>query len=478
MLDLQAPLAFCTSMSVDKAWGGRFTAPTDAVVERFTSSIEDDAHIALDDVEGSIAHARMLGEAGIVSAEDARSLVEGLERVKAELRDGTFPWDHRHEDVHMNVERRLAVLVGEGVAGRLHTARSRNDQVALDARLYLRRRLADADRALLALERAIVAQAERHLDTLLPGYTHLQRGQPVRLAHHLLAYREMFGRDRARVCDARGRMDQSPLGAGALATTSHPIRRERVAELLGFSGVTANSMDTVASRDHFLEAMSTAAISMGHLSRLSAELVLWSSAEFGFVRIGDAFTTGSSIMPQKKNPDVAELVRGRFGRVLGDLVALFTTVKGLPLTYNRDLQEDKPPLYDAMDTWCASLEVTARMLPEVTFDRERMRAALREGFVTATELADYLVTKGVPFRRAHGVVGKVVGHCVAAGCTLDALTLDDLKRFDSSFEADALEWLDPERAVERRDHVGGPARARVREAIAHTQRALAAAAAC
>ncbi len=449
-----------------KPWGGRFQAPTDALVEAYGSSIEDDRHIALDDVDGSIAHATMLGEAGVIPEADAHALVAGLKTVREELEAGSFPWDLGLEDVHMNVERRLAALVGEEVAGKLHTARSRNDQVALDTRLYLRRRMTEIEAGLAGLERALIAQAKLHLDTLLPGYTHLQRGQPVRLAHHLLAYREMFCRDRGRVKDALTRALVSPLGSGALAATPHPIVRERVAELLGLPGVTPNSMDAVASRDHLLEAMSAAAISMVHLSRLAEELVLWSSAEFGFVEIGDAFTTGSSMMPQKKNPDVAELVRGRTGRVIGDLVALLVTLKALPMTYNRDLQEDKPPLYDALDTWAAAVEITARMLPEVKFRTERMRLALKEGFVTATELADHLAARGVPFREAHEVVGKMIGRCVETGQTLDDLGLDGLRSFDSRFGDDALDWLDVERAVERRDHVGGPARARVLAAIA------------
>ena len=455
-----------------KPWGGRFSQPTDALVEAYGLSIDDDRHIALDDVEGSLAHARMLGEAGIVRPEDAERMLWGLETIRGELEGKTFPWDPAYEDVHMNVERRLAALVGEEVAGKLHTGRSRNDQVALDSRLYLRRRLHEVQDNLLDLEEALVEQASLHVDTLMPGYTHLQRGQPTRLAHHLLAYREMFARDRGRVGDALERALVSPLGSGALAGTPHPIQRERVAELLGLPGVTANSMDAVAARDALLEAMSAAAISMVHLSRLAEELVLWSTAEFGFVQIGDAFTTGSSMMPQKKNPDVAELVRGRTGRVIGDLVALLVTLKALPMTYNRDLQEDKPPLYDALDTWRAALEVMARMLPEVRFQTERMREALRDGFVTATELADHLVTRGVPFREAHAVVGRVVGSCVQAGTYLDDLTLDQLRGFDQRFGDDALAWLDVEASVERRDLQGGPARSRVSHALLTARREI------
>ena len=463
--------------SAKKPWGGRFSAPTDALVEAYGSSIEDDRHIALDDVEGSIAHARMLGETGIVASAEAERMVSGLRTIREELEQGRFPWEESYEDVHMNVERRLAALVGEEVAGKLHTARSRNDQVALDTRLYLRRRLRALRRGLLSLESALIDQAEAHLDTLMPGYTHLQRGQPVRLAHHLLAYREMFARDRGRVEDAERRSSVSPLGSGALAATPHPIDRHGVAEQLGFPGITVNSMDAVASRDALLEAMSAAAISMVHLSRLAEELVLWSSAEFGFVEIGDAFTTGSSMMPQKKNPDVAELVRGRTGRVIGDLVSLLVTLKALPMTYNRDLQEDKPPLYDALDTWGAALEVTARMIPRVSFRKDRLREALREGFVTATELADHLVVRGVPFREAHEVVGKLVGQCVREGRLLDELSLEELRAVEPRFGDDALAWLDVEAAVERRDVPGGPARARVAEALAAARAAVEAASA-
>lgn len=476
--DVTGPCIRASSEAVSthdvKPWGGRFDKPTDQVVEAFTSSIGGDRHIALDDVEGSIAHATMLGDTGIVSVADRDQLVAGLVRVRAELEAGTFPWDAALEDVHMNVERRLGAFVGRELAGRLHTARSRNDQVALDERLYLRRRMREVTGRLVELERALVAQAKRHVGTLMPGYTHLQRAQPVRLAHHLLAYREMFARDRGRVADALARALVSPLGAGALAGTPHPIDRHRVAELLGFSGVTASSLDSVADRDALLEVMSAASISMVHLSRLSEELVLWSTAEFGFIEIDDAFTTGSSMMPQKKNPDVAELVRGKCGRVIGDLVALLVTMKALPLAYNRDMQEDKPALYDAVDTWSASLEVTARMIPAITFREDRLRAALRDGYVTATELADHLAMRGVPFREAHAIVGKIVGHCVQTKKTLDDLDLAALRAFDPRFGDDALSWIDVERAVERRDVPGGPARRRVEEALARAEAELAA----
>lgn len=459
-------------MTTHKPWGGRFEKATDALVEEFTSSIDGDREIALDDVEGSIAHASMLKASRIISGPDGDKMIAGLEQIREELRAGTFVWNPQLEDVHMNVESRLGAIAGEEVAGRLHTARSRNDQVALDERLYLRRRLLEAQAALIELERALLARAREHVDTLMPGYTHMQRAQPIRLAHHLLAYREMFARDRGRITDARRRSEVSPLGSGALAGTPHPIDREQVAALLGFNGVTRNSLDAVSDRDALLESMSAAAISMVHLSRLAEELVLWSTAEFGFIEIDDAFTTGSSMMPQKKNPDVAELVRGKCGRVIGDLVALLVTMKALPLSYNRDMQEDKPSLYSALGTWIRSLAVMARMIPAITFKQAAMRAALSAGFATATELADHLATRGVPFREAHGVVGRIVAHCIAAQKTLDGLTLAELRGFHASFGDDALSWIDVERAVERRDVPGGPAKKRVLDALSSAETEL------
>ena len=452
-------------MPSKKPWGGRFSESTDKAVEAFTSSIDTDAHIAEDDVQGSIAHALMLAEVGLISREDGDAIVAGLEEIAVELSEGTFPWDSALEDVHMNVEHRLGSKIGTEIAGRLHTARSRNDQVALDSRLYLRRRLSGIREGIIQLERALIAQAEKHVDTLLPGYTHLQRAQPVRLAHHLLAYREMFARDRERVEDCLKRVTVSPLGAGALAATTHPIDRDFVSRHLGFNGVTANSLDTVADRDTFLESMSAASISMVHLSRICEELVMWSAYEFGFCEIGDAFTTGSSMMPQKKNPDVAELVRGKCGRVIGDLVTLLVTMKGLPLAYNRDMQEDKPALVDCIDTWDSSVHVMAKMIPVIDFKAERMRSALDDGFVTATELADHLVQQGVPFRECHHVVGKIVASCIENKRRLDQLSVDEYRSFHPSFADDVLNWVDPEVAVERRNIPGGPAKSQVLNAI-------------
>ncbi|MCC7384006.1 MAG: argininosuccinate lyase [Deltaproteobacteria bacterium] len=459
-------------MSSTKLWGGRFAESTDEAVERFSASIETDRHIAEDDVEGSIAHAEMLGAVGLVSAEDAARLVFGLRAIQAELAAGKFPWDPALEDVHMNVEQRLGALIGEDIAGRLHTARSRNDQVALDERLFLRRRLGAIRGQLAALELALIDQAEQHVGTLLPGYTHLQRAQPVRLAHHLLAHREALARDRGRIDDLLVRALVSPLGSGAIAGTTHPIDRQLVAEKLALYGVSANSMDATADRDSLLEAMSAAAISMVHLSRFAEELVLWSTLEFGFIEIGDAFTTGSSMMPQKKNPDVAELVRGKTGRVIGDLVALLVTLKGLPLAYNRDLQEDKPALIDSLDTWEACLDVLARMVPAIRFDVGRMRRALDDGFVTATELADHLVSNGVPFREAHAVVGRIVLECIRSHRRLADLSVEDYRGFHAAFGADVIDWVDPERAVERRRSAGAPAETQVRGALARARAEL------
>ncbi|MGF1509138.1 MAG: argininosuccinate lyase [Myxococcota bacterium] len=451
-------------MAHPKPWGGRFEASTDARVEAFTSSVDGDKRIAQDDVEGSLAHAQMLTEVGLLTPEEGAEIRRGLETIGRELEANTFPWRVELEDVHMNVETRLRELVGP-VAGKLHTARSRNDQVATDARLYTRRMLGRADGALSALQDALLTQAEHHLDTLLPGYTHLQRAQPVRLAHHWLAYFEMLDRDRDRVFDILRRLDRSPLGSGALAGTPHPIARERTAELLGFSDVTANSMDAVSDRDFMVEALGAASLGMIHLSRWCEELVLWSSTEFGFVTIGDGFTTGSSMMPQKKNPDVAELVRGKVGRVVGAHVNLLMTLKALPMTYNRDLQEDKPPLYDGLSTWIDCLEIMSQMIPSMELHPRRMAAALSEGFVTATELADHLVTQGVPFREAHEIVGRLVADLLASGRRLDALSLDELRSRDPRFGEDALSWVDIRSAVERRDVTGGPARHRVVEAL-------------
>jgi argininosuccinate lyase len=435
------------------------------------ASVGFDWRLLTHDVAGSIAHARMLARQGIIPAADADRIIAGLREVEKELREATVALDPTLEDIHMNVEARLRDKIGEA-AGRLHTARSRNDQVALDLRLYA---LAWCGRILAALDelrRALLDQAKQHVDTLAPGYTHLQRAQPVRLAHHLLAYVEMLGRDRGRFLDAARRADQSPLGSGALAGTTFPIDREGVAKDLGFSGVTRNSLDAVGDRDFAVEVAAAAALTQVHLSRLGEELVLWASAEFGFVELPEGYSSGSSMMPQKKNPDIAELVRAKTGRVVGDLVALLTVIKGLPLAYNKDLQETQEPLYDAVETVAASLEVTAGMVRGLRFRPERLARAVAEGHLLATELADYLAAKGVPFRKAHDVAGALVRKALERGVELDALPLADLQAEAPGFAADVAEWLEPLRAVDRRVAPGGPARDRVVEEIARLEKDL------
>lgn len=460
-------------MSRDKPWGGRFQASTDPSVERFTASIDFDRALARYDIRGSIAHARMLGGAGVIPQADADAIVAGLQAILVEVEAGTLPLDPRLEDIHMNVETRLRERIGV-VAGRLHTGRSRNDQVATDLALYLRDAARAVRHGLVELRRVLVTRAREHVDTVLPGYTHLQRAQPVRLAHHWLAFVEMLGRDAERFADLRRRIARSPLGSGAIAGSTLPIDREATARALGFEGPTRNSMDAVGSRDAALEFLAAAAIAMVNLSRLAEELVLWSTAEFGFIELSDAYSTGSSLMPQKKNPDVPELVRGKTGRVIGDLVALLTTVKGLPLTYNRDLQEDKEPLFDAAATLRDSLAVMAGAIATLAVRRDAMRAAAEDPMLLATDLAEALVRSGVPFREAHEVVGRVVAHCVGGSVDLRTLTHDELRAFHPAFEAGADKLLALERALEERSMVGATARVRVVEALDDADRALAA----
>jgi argininosuccinate lyase len=458
-----------------KPWGGRFREATDPAVERFSASIHFDRALALHDIRGSIAHARMLGRAGILSGADAEALVAGLGRVRAELEDGSFPFDPALEDIHMNVEARLRALVGP-VAGRLHTGRSRNDQIATDLALYLREASIAVEIGIHGLRQVLAQRAREHVDTVLPGYTHLQRAQPVRLAHHWLAFVEMLGRDAGRFADQRARVSRSPLGAGALAGSTLPLDREDTARALGFAGPARNSLDAVASRDGAAEFLAAAAICMVHLSRLAEELVLWSSAEFGFVELSDAYSTGSSLMPQKKNPDVPELVRGKTGRVVGDLVALLTVMKGLPLAYNRDMQEDKEPLFDASTTLQSSLEVMSGAVATLRVRAERMREAASDPMLLATDLAEALVREGVPFREAHEAVGRVVGHCVEKDLDLRTLSREDLRAFHPAFPSEARALVSLERALEQRDLVGGTSRARVEEALAAAERELDAAA--
>jgi argininosuccinate lyase len=441
----------------DKNWGGRFQEDLDAQAAAFSASVDVDKRLAPADIRGSIAHARMLGARGILEQADVDKIEAGLRELAAEIERGEFKWNAAQEDVHMNIEAALTERIGEAGA-RLHTGRSRNDQVATDMRMFTR----DACRATAgridALLAVLVQRAETSVHVLLPGYTHLQRAQPVRLSHHLLAWCEMLDRDRARLLDAATRMNVSPLGSGALTATTFPIDRALAARELEFDGVTRNSLDAVGDRDFLVETVAALANCAIHLSRIAEELVLWSTQEFGFVQMSDAFTTGSSMMPQKKNPDMAELVRGKTGRVVGDLVALIVMLKGLPLTYNRDLQEDKPPVFDAFDTVDACLAILSGSIAAARFDVERMRRALREGFLEATELADYLAARGVPFRHAHHVAGRLVHLAVTRGVTLAELTLEELKNEHATFEADVWQALDPEIALERRNIPGGPAK--------------------
>jgi argininosuccinate lyase len=458
-----------------KPWGGRFRGASDPVLERVSSSLHIDRRLWRQDVRGSLAHARMLARQGLISREDADRLAQGLERIAKELEEGTFPFDPALEDIHMNVERRLRDLVGP-VAGRLHTGRSRNDQIATDLALFLRDEIPDVRRALLSLREVLVDRADAEVEVVLPGYTHLQRAQPVRLAHHWLAHERALARDDGRLRDARKRVDLSPLGSGALAGSTLPLDREGTARELGFDAPGANSLDSVSARDGALELLADLAILMVHLSRICEELVLWSSAEFGFVELDDAFSTGSSLMPQKKNPDSAEIVRGKTGRVIGDLVALLTTLKGLPLSYNRDMQEDKEPLFDAIDTAKDSLELLAGALRTLVVRREAMARAAADPLLLATDLAEHLVLRGVPFREAHEIVGRLVAHSLELCTPLDRLPREVFLRFHAALDIDPAAFFSVERSLEARHATGGPAREAVRGALAAARAELVAAA--
>ncbi|MDE3194188.1 MAG: argininosuccinate lyase [Chloroflexota bacterium] len=451
-------------------WSGRFERPLDPRVRAFTSSLDLDHRIAAIDVRGSIAHARMLGSTGILPAADAAAIVAGLEAIARDVAAGTFPWPADAEDVHSAVERVLGERIGD-VAGKLHTARSRNDQIALDLRLLALELLDDLDAAVVALATALLDRAAAEVDTILPGYTHLQRAQPVSLAHHFLAHVEALRRDRERIAEARGRCAVSPLGAAALAGSPYPVDPTAAARELGLASTFRNSIDAVSDRDFIAELVFVAALAATHASRLAAEIVLWSSAEFGFVEISDEHATGSSIMPQKKNPDVAELARGRTGRAIGDLVAVLTTLKGLPLAYGSDLQEHRVPLYDAGSV-APALAALALVVTGLRVDRERMRAAAERGMLTATDLADHLARAGVPFREAHEVVGRIVRERIAAGSDLAGITLDELRAYDPRFGRGAVEALPAERSVAARTSPGGTAPERVREALAEARHAF------
>ncbi len=454
-----------------KAWAGRMEEATDPLVDAFTTSFPVDRRLYAHDIEGSIAHCRMLAKQKIITGAERDRIVAGLEAIRREFERGSFAALPSDEDIHMAIERRLIERVGS-VGGKLHTARSRNDQVALDLRLYLRDAIDAMCASITALQDALASLARRHEDAIMPGYTHLQAAQPVLFAHHLLAYVEMLERDADRLRDCRTRTNVLPLGAGALAGTTFPIDRAYVAELLGFDAVSQNSLDTVSDRDAALEFLAAGSILAMHLSRLAEEIVLWASQHFGFIELPDAFATGSSMMPQKKNPDVAELVRGKTGRVYGSLVALLTTMKGLPLAYNRDMQEDKAPLFDAVDTLATSLAVMTAMVPRLGVRADRMRAAADAGYTLATELADYLATRGVPFRDAHAVVGAIVRRAIAEGRPLASFDLGELRRFSPAFDADVAEWLTPEAAVARRSATGGTAPANVRRRLKSRESAV------
>lgn len=454
-----------------KLWSGRFTKESDRLTEDFNASIAFDSRMYRQDIRGSMAHAAMLAQQGIITEEEKELIIKGLEEIKTDLEEGRLEFTVEAEDVHMNIETFLIQKIGE-VGKKLHTARSRNDQVALDLRMYLRDEIKEIRLLLLKLEETLLKLASEHIETIMPGYTHLQKAQPVTLAHHFMAYFEMLRRDLERLDDCYKRTDYMPLGSGALAGTGFNLDRNMVREQLEFAAITRNSLDGVSDRDFALEFLGFASIHMMHLSRFSEELILWSTEEFSFVDMDDAFSTGSSIMPQKKNPDLAELVRGKTGRVYGDLVSLLVTMKSLPLAYNKDMQEDKEALFDAVDTVKKSLLVFAPMLETARFNRIKMAAAARGGFTNATDLADYLVGKGLPFRDAHAVVGKAVLYCIENGKVLEELKLEEYAGFSSIIEKDVYEYIDVMGCVERRKVPGGPAPTKVRQAIAEARKWL------
>jgi argininosuccinate lyase len=451
-------------MSQDKLWGGRFTQPTDKFVEQFTASIEFDKRLYHQDIRGSVAHARMLGRQGIVPQEDVEKIVHGLKEILEQIEAGHFDFSVGLEDIHMNIEARLSQKIGEA-GKRLHTGRSRNDQVALDIRLYLRDEIVEITAYLDMLIDSLLNQAEANLDVVMPGFTHLQSAQPILFSHHMLAYVEMFKRDKGRLDDCLNRVNVLPLGAGALAGTTFPIDREYVAEQLDFPAVTRNSLDSVSDRDFAIEFIAASSILMMHLSRFSEELIIWSTSAFRFVDLSDGFCTGSSIMPQKKNPDVPELVRGKTGRVYGNLMALLTVMKALPLAYNKDMQEDKEPLFDTIDTVKGSLKIFADMVREMRVNASSMAKAAGQGFSTATDVADYLVRKGLPFRDAHEAVGKAVAYCVENEMDILDLSLAEWQLFSPYFGDDIFASITVDASVNARDVIGGTARNRVEDEI-------------
>ncbi|MDO8350849.1 MAG: argininosuccinate lyase [Gallionella sp.] len=453
-------------------WSGRFAEPVAELVKRYTASVDFDQKLALFDIQGSHAHAQMLAECGIIAMQDLTDIQRGLAQIEQEVLDGEFAWSLDLEDVHLNIEKRLTTLVGDA-GKRLHTGRSRNDQVATDIRLYLRSAVDDLSKLIKSLQTSILDLAEQHTRTIMPGFTHLQVAQPISFAHHLMAYYEMLKRDAERLIDCRKRVNRLPLGAAALAGTSYPIKRERVAELLGFEAVCENSLDAVSDRDFAIEFTACAALIMTHLSRFSEELILWMSPMVGFIDIADRFCTGSSIMPQKKNPDVPELVRGKTGRVNGHLVALLTLMKGQPLAYNKDNQEDKEPLFDTVDTLTQTLRIYADMIAGITVKPEAMRRAALQGYATATDLADYLVKKGLPFRDAHEAVALAVRFAEQRDCDLSDISLVELQNFSALIEDDIYQVLSLEGSLASRNHIGGTAPNQVQAAIARARTRLA-----
>ncbi|MGE5417077.1 MAG: argininosuccinate lyase [Acidobacteriota bacterium] len=447
-----------------KLWGGRFSKKTEGLVDDFNASISFDSRLYPYDIEGSIAHALMLAEQGIITLEEGEQIVQGLRAIKEEIDHGNIEFSVDAEDISMNIEALLTERIGE-TGKKLHTARSRNDQIAVDTRLFMQAEVDEVRQLLFSLMETLVKLAEQHDETIMPGYTHLQKAQPITLGHHLMAYFEMLRRDWDRLNDCSRRIDFMPLGSGALAGTGFPIDRDLVRKMLGFGHLTRNSLDAVSDRDYILDFMAFASIMMMHLSRLSEEIILWASDEFKFIDLDDAFSTGSSIMPQKKNPDVAELARGKTGRVYGNLVALLTTMKGLPLAYNKDMQEDKEALFDTIDTIKKCLAVYTPMLESTRFDIERMRAAAALGFTNATDLADYLVNKGLPFREAHAVVGRIVAHCIAGSKALEDMTVEEYQTFSPIIDGDVYQDIELSACVNKRSLPGGPAPSTVNNAI-------------
>ena len=459
-------------MNSTKTWSGRFNEPVSELVKKYTGSIDFDKRLAQWDIQGSLAHAQMLCQAGVLSGEDLAAIERGMAEILAEIEAGRLQWSLDLEDVHMNIERRLTDKIGDA-GKRLHTGRSRNDQVATDIRLWLRDQISIIQTLIQSLQTALLDLAEQHAETVMPGFTHLQVAQPVSFGHHMLAYVEMLGRDYERMADCRRRVNRMPLGAAALAGTTYPVRREVTAELLGFEQICQNSLDAVSDRDFAVEFTAAASLVMIHLSRLSEELILWMSPRFGFIDIADRFCTGSSIMPQKKNPDVPELVRGKSGRVIGHLIGLITLMKSQPLAYNKDNQEDKEPLFDTADTLIDTLRIYADMMRGVSVKPENMRAAVMQGFATATDLADYLVKKGMPFRDSHEVVARAVRHADEAGVDLSQLPLAVLQGFSSLISEDVYQVLTPEGSLNARNHLGGTAPDQVRFQTARWRRLLA-----